>query len=72
MQPNNDENDVYIIPPNFIDTGTVLGGSVKLRNAVEALGLVLMIGFPVFYLPFSLTTRTVSYTHLTLPTICSV
>ena len=36
MQLNTDENDYYIISPNFIDTGTVLGGSVKLRNAVEA------------------------------------
>ena len=44
MQPNNDENDVYIIPPNFIDTGTVLGGSVKLRNAVEALFAIIGIG----------------------------
>ena len=67
MQPNNDENDVYIIPPNFIDTGTVLGGSVKLRNAVEALGLVLMIGFPVFHLPFSLTTRIIIACITVLP-----
>ena len=67
MQPNNDENDVYIIPPNFIDTGTVLGGSVKLRNAVEALGLVLMIGLPVFHLPFSLTTRIIIACITVLP-----
>lgn len=67
MQPNNDENDVYIIPPNFIDTGTVLGGSVKLRNAMEALGLVLMIGFPVFHLPFSLTTRIIIACITVLP-----
>ena len=67
MQPNNDENDVYIIPPNFIDTGTVLGGSVKLRNAVEALSLVLMIGFPVFHLPFSLTTRIIIACITVLP-----
>ena len=57
MQLNTDENDYYIISPNFIDTGTVLGGSVKLRNAVEALVLIFLIGFPVFHLPFSLTTR---------------
>lgn len=67
MQPNNDENDVYIIPPNFIDTGTVLGGSMKLRNAVEALGLILMIGFPVFHLPFSLTTRIIIACITVLP-----
>ena len=67
MQANNDENDVYIIPPNFIDTGTVHGGSVNLRNAVEALGLVLMIGFPVFHLPFSLTTRIIIACITVLP-----
>ena len=37
------ERSVYIIPPNFIDSGTVLGGMIKIRNAIEALILTLLI-----------------------------
>jgi len=32
MSMRHEENDIYIIPPNFIDTGTVFGGTIKLRN----------------------------------------
>ena len=37
--------EVYLIPQNFVDTGTILGGTVKLRNAVEA--AVLAVGSAV-------------------------
>lgn len=67
MPYNTEENDVYIIPPNFIDTGTILGGSIKLRNAIEALVLTILIGFPVFHLPFSLTTRIIIACVTVLP-----
>ena len=30
------ERDTYIIPPNFIESGTLFGGMIKVRNAVEA------------------------------------
>ena len=49
MSVRHEENDVYIIPPNFIETGTIFGGTIKLRNAAEALILSLLIGFPVFH-----------------------
>ena len=51
MSMRHEENDIYIIPPNFIDTGTVFGGTIKLSNAAEALVLSLLIGFPVFHIP---------------------
>lgn len=57
MSMRHEENDIYIIPPNFIDTGTVFGGTIKLRNAAEALILSLLIGFPVFHIPATLTTK---------------
>ncbi len=44
MSMRHEENDIYIIPPNFIDTGTVFGGTIKLRNAAEALAVSLLIG----------------------------
>lgn len=28
--------DTYIIPPNFIEGGTLLGGMFKVRNVIEA------------------------------------
>ena len=48
MSMKHEENDVYIIPPNFIETGTILGGTIKFRNAAEAVILSLLIGIPVF------------------------
>ena len=57
MSMKHEENDVYVIPPNFIETGTIFGGTIKFRNAAEAIILSLLIGFPVFHLPVTLTTK---------------
>ena len=45
VEISREERDVYLIPQNFVDTGTILGGTVKLRNAVEA--VVLAVGSAV-------------------------
>ena len=31
-----EERDTYLIPPNFIEGGTLMGGMFKTRNAIEA------------------------------------
>ena len=62
-----EENDMYIIPPNFIDTGTIFGGTIKLCNALEALILGILIGYPVFHLPFTLTARIIIACLTVLP-----
>lgn len=67
MSTRHEENDIYIIPPNFIDTGTVFGGTIKLRNAAEALILSLLIGFPVFHIPATLTTKIIVACLTVLP-----
>lgn len=67
MSMRHEENDIYIIPPNFIDTETVFGGTIKLRNAAEALVLSLLIGFPVFHIPATLTTRIIVACLTVLP-----
>lgn len=67
MSTKQEENDVYIIPPNFIETGSLFGGTIKLRNAAEALLLTLLIGIPVFYLPFTLTARIIIACLTVLP-----
>ncbi len=65
---NQNENDTYIIPPNFVDTGTFFGGMFKARNVIEAGILSAAIGIPVFvFLPVSLTARIVILCLTALP-----
>ncbi len=55
---NQNDHDTYIIPPNFVDTGTFFGGMFRARNVIEAGILAAVTGLPVFlFLPFSLTAR---------------
>ena len=62
------ERDTYIIPPNFIESGTLFGGMIKVRNAVESGILACAIGIPVFVcLPFGLTTKIVILCLTALP-----
>lgn len=62
------ERDIYIIPPNFIDTGTFFGGMFKARNVIEAGVLAAAVGLPVlFRLPVSLTARIVILCLTALP-----
>ena len=40
------ELNTYIVPPNFARKGTILGGMLKMRNAIEAL----LFAGPILYL----------------------
>ena len=62
-----EHHDTYIIPPNFIEGGTILGGMFKLRNAIEAGALALLIGFPIFKLSLPLMTRIIILCLTALP-----
>ena len=64
-----EERDTYIIPPNFIEGGTLLGGMFKTRNVIEAGILGVLTGVPVFSLPFSLTIRIIVLCLTTLPLV---
>lgn len=65
---NKNDHDTYIIPPNFIETGTFFGGMFRARNVIEAGVLVFLIGAPVFlFLPFGLTTRIIILCLTALP-----
>jgi conjugal transfer ATP-binding protein TraC len=59
--------DIYVIPPNFIDTGTVLGGMFKLRYAVEAAIILAALGLPAFQLPLPLTGQIIVVCVTALP-----
>lgn len=67
MARKQDETEVYIIPPNFIETGTLFGGSLKMRNVIEAGILSAAIGLPIFNLHLSLTTKIVIACLTVLP-----
>ena len=41
----NERENVYIIPPNYTDSGKILGGLVSARNALEALLLAIIVGY---------------------------
>ena len=49
--------DTYIIPPNFIEGGTLLGGMFKVRNVIEAVILAAIVAVPILQLSVSLTAR---------------
>ena len=62
-----EERDIYIIPPNFIEGGTLFGGMFKTRNVVEAGILALIVGLPVLNLNLSLTMRIILLCLTALP-----
>lgn len=64
---HNNELDTYIIPPNFIEGGTLFGGLFKIRNVFEAGILAVAIGIPVFSLGISITARIVILCLTALP-----
>ena len=66
-QDRHEIHDSYIIPPNFIESGTFMGGLLKVRNTLEAGAIALFIGFPIFHLPFGLTTKIIICCLTVLP-----
>ena len=65
---NQNDHDIYVIPPNFVDTGTFFGGMFKARNVIEAGILAAGTGVPVFlFLPAGLTVRIIVLCLTSLP-----
>lgn len=62
-----ERRDVYFIPQNFIDTGSIFGGSIRLRNAVEAAVLAAGTGIPLMYLPLPFNWRLILVIVISLP-----
>lgn len=65
----NEERDSYVIPPNFIEGGTLLGGMFKTRNVIEAGILAVLVGGPVVGLNLSLPTRIIILCLTALPLV---
>ena len=67
MKP--EEHEIYVIPPNFIEGGTLFGGLFKTRNAIEAGVIGFLVGIPVLSFPFSLTTKIIILCLTALPLV---
>ena len=62
-----DEVEIYHIPPNFLTSGRIFGGSIRMRNAAEAGVLALITGIPIFRMQLPLTTRIILLCLISLP-----
>lgn len=61
-------SNVYAIPANYTDSGKLLGGMVETRNAIEAVFLVALVGYPeLMWIPMSTTIRIVVMTITLIP-----
>ena len=67
MSKQSEDREVYYIPPNFLTSGRLFGGMIRVRNAIEACVLVLLTGLPIVKLPLPLTTRIIILCLLPLP-----
>lgn len=61
-------SNIFAIPANYTDSGKILGGMLEPRNAVEAVILLILVGYPIlFVIPLSGTIRIVVATVTLLP-----
>lgn len=67
MSYHEEENNIHYLPPNFIEKWKLFGGSLDIRNAIEAGILLLGIGVPVFHIPLTLTMRIILFCLTALP-----
>lgn len=67
MSYHKEEQDIYYIPPNFLTSGRLFGGMIRVRNAIEACVLIMLTGLPIIRLPLSLTARIILLCLIPLP-----
>ena len=68
MNDEKEYNNIYAIPPNYTDSGKIFGGMLELRNTIEAVLIVGLIGYPeLMLIPMSGTVRIVVMTITLIP-----
>ena len=68
IKNNRDERDIFFLPPNFLNEGSLFGGMLKLRNAIEAVVSVVGITVPVLKITaLSFTGRVIVWCLTALP-----
>jgi hypothetical protein len=61
-------NNIYAIPANYTDSGKLLGGMLETRNTIEAIILILIVGYPeLMWMPAPGTIKVVVMTVTLLP-----
>lgn len=65
---NKEERDIFLIPPNFLNEGSLFGGMLKLRNTLEAVILVVGVTIPILKITvFSFTAKIILLCLTALP-----
>lgn len=68
MSDDREFSNIYTIPPNYTDSGKLMGGMLETRNTVEAGILLVLVGYPeVKWLPVDLTTKIIIMTVTLIP-----
>lgn len=58
MAERKEEGKTYVIPPNFVDKVTVIGGMVRLRNLIEAVVVsTAVVAPPLIFIPMSFSAK---------------
>ena len=61
-------SNLFAIPANYTDSGKIFGGMLEPRNAIEAVLLVLVVGYPeLMLIPMPGTIRIVVMTVTLIP-----
>ena len=61
-------DNVFSIPANYTDSGKILGGMLEPRNAIEAVILLVIVGYPeLMWIPMPSTIRIVVMTVTLIP-----
>lgn len=67
---DNEYNNIFTIPVNYTDSGKVLGGMFEMRNVIEAVILLIALGYPELKLiPMTGTTRIIVMVITLIPLV---
>lgn len=68
MADDREYSNIYTIPPNYTDSGKLLGGLLEVRNTVEAGVLLVLVGYPeLMWLHLPVTAKVTVMTVTLLP-----
>lgn len=68
MADDREYSNIYTIPPNYTDSGKLMGGMLETRNTVEAGILLALVGYPeLMWLHLPVTAKVVVMTITLLP-----
>lgn len=64
----NEYNNTYAIPANYTDSGKLMGGMLEVRNTIEAVFLIVLVGYPeLFWMPVGTTAKVIIMTVTLIP-----